>query len=85
MKASIRLLSATPLLYSLRLCLAISEAKAVPLASVSANNDEHPPHRYIMHDQPGSGEAYWNDFLRNGREPRQNREHVHVDYMGQRE
>eukprot|EP00579_Thalassiosira_antarctica_P012174 CAMPEP_0201918814 /NCGR_PEP_ID=MMETSP0903-20130614/7867_1 /ASSEMBLY_ACC=CAM_ASM_000552 /TAXON_ID=420261 /ORGANISM="Thalassiosira antarctica, Strain CCMP982" /LENGTH=758 /DNA_ID=CAMNT_0048455199 /DNA_START=167 /DNA_END=2440 /DNA_ORIENTATION=+ len=38
-----------------------------------------------MHDpsqQPGPTDTYWDDFLRNGREPRRNREPVRVDYMG---
>jgi len=59
----------------------------VPLAVVvSPNNDDH--NGYNIHDQRG-GEREptttdaWNDFLRNGRDERRDRESVHVDYMGQ--
>eukprot|EP00579_Thalassiosira_antarctica_P000623 CAMPEP_0201866140 /NCGR_PEP_ID=MMETSP0902-20130614/819_1 /ASSEMBLY_ACC=CAM_ASM_000551 /TAXON_ID=420261 /ORGANISM="Thalassiosira antarctica, Strain CCMP982" /LENGTH=766 /DNA_ID=CAMNT_0048391049 /DNA_START=19 /DNA_END=2317 /DNA_ORIENTATION=- len=86
---TIRLLLPTAaLLYSLRSCLTDADQsfQAKKSAPSIPSNDERHNHRNNInmydHSQRRAADT-WNDFLRNGREPRKNREPVQVDYMGQ--
>ncbi|KAL9189154.1 hypothetical protein ACHAXT_011644 [Thalassiosira profunda] len=77
------LLSAAALLLAPHAAGAGAILRAEPAApSASSDTDGMHRRRLLSHDRPQPGpEGVWNDFMRE-RAPRQDREPVHVDYMG---
>jgi len=87
------LLYTIALLYCIKPCLSIPEniddnsLKITPINNPNNNdNSDNIPnntHKYNIHDH-NIYQRKWNDYLKNGRDSRQSREPIHVDYMGMR-
>jgi len=82
------------LLYCIQSCLSIPQniddnsLKITPLNHPNNNNNDNDniptnTEKYNIHDHT-IYQRKWNEYLKNGRDSRQSREPIHVDYMGMR-
>lgn len=87
------LLYTIALLYCIKPCHSIPQniddnsLKITPINNPNNNNNDIPTNtqnmKYNIHDHT-IYQRKWNDYLKNGRDSRQSREPVYVDYMGMR-
>ena len=85
------LLYTIALLYSIQTCLSITQniddnsLKITPINNPNNNDNNDIPNteKYNIHDHT-IYQRKWNEYLKNGRDSRQSREPVYVDYMGMR-
>jgi len=88
------LLYTVALIYCIQSCHSIPQnddnsLKITPINNPTNSNNNDIPNttqqnmKYNIHDHT-IYQRKWNDYLKNGRDSRQSREPIHVDYMGMR-